>query len=162
MKKLFKIALIAFVTVLAFNVSAIAQEWHVTLVKGDELKGTADTHMSVFNGANGDNFIVNGGDTPALALVTGKSIFDYDSNKYVSVLVGFYIDDKLDHKKTVKFYVGGGKADMAIYFPERSGRAFFDEVVDHLKTKGDVRFVAERYTGGDYDVTAKMNPDIKY
>lgn len=161
MKKVLKVALLALITMSAFNVSVKAQGWNITHTDGDELKGIEPSYISIFQAEDGDAFIINGGDNPGIAILSDNRIFDYDSNGYVSALIGFYIDGALDHKETAKFFVGKGRATMGALFASRNKKIFLD-IINHLRSKGDVRVVADKYSGSDYDVTATMNPDIKF
>ena len=146
----------------AVEVPAKPANWTEELFPADELKGTPEELVSRYDcPITGNAFFYFKGDVGGnITLLSKQGIFDYQSgrpNDYVKVVVGLYENGELKKKIDAKFSVGGGDADIAVLLDKKiSG-----EIAEHLKNTGDIRIVAPRYSGLDYDVTIPNNPDLK-
>lgn len=123
----------------------------------DELKGTEAYYSNMYRSEVG--YFVSWSNETDIKIGTDRGIFDYDDN-YVTVIVGFYVGDSLEEKVTAKFYVPDGDSDTAYSSSYRSP-GLGEKIINHLKTKGKVRFIASRYSGGDFDMTVPMNKNLK-
>lgn len=158
MKKFITIIFTAIVTMVAFSINANAQ-WITEYYEGDELKGTSSHYANGYFGDCG-HFTCSSTNTKIL-IATDRGIFDYNSNRYnsdhyVSVTVGFYEKNILVEKVETRFYVPNGNSDTAI-----SSKDLGEKIINHLKNVGNVRIIASKYSGADFDLTIPMNPDIK-
>ena len=94
---------------------------------------------------------------PTVKLVTDRGIFDYENGR-VTVLIGFYEGSTLVEKTTAKFWVPDGNSHRAYSPDDNLGK----KILEYIKTKGKVRFIAPRYSGADFDLTVPMNKDLKW
>ena len=154
MKKILFIVLM----MLSFGVNVNAQMWRIFETKADELKGTKASKDAMFVTEDFDESCLIFGDEFLIALSTNKGIFDYDrinNLKYINVLVGYYVDDKLIDKDIIEAYLSSDC--MTAYIEQEN---YYTKIVNHLKTKGNIRFVIERYCDVDFDITLPMNKDL--
>lgn len=139
-------------------VNAKAQMWYIDETPADELKGTkASKHARFFTE---DGMCAIKGDDFAIAVKTHKGIFDYDgicNTRYIKVLVGYYVDDNLIDKDNIEFSIKSTPKFATLF---QNKKYYYTKIVNHLKTKGDVRFVIERYEDVDFDITLPMNKDL--
>lgn len=157
MKPSLKHLLASVIVVLSFSISANAQWNTPTYHKGDELKGTSEYYSNLYIGENG--YFVCWDNESDVKIGTNSGIFDYEDN-YVFVIVGFYEGESLKEKVTTRFYVPNGDADTA-YSSEYRTKGLGDHIKNHLKNVGDVRIIASKYSGSDFDITIPMNKDLK-
>lgn len=144
------------VVMLSFCVNANAQMWYIDETKADELKGTKASKDAIF--LNEDGCCIIKGDDFVIAINTHKGIFDYDeigNTRFIKVLVGYYVDDNLIDKDTIEFLISKPKWAVLL-----SNENYYTKIVNHLKTKGNIRFVIERYEDVDFDITLPMNKDL--
>lgn len=136
-------------------VNANAQMWYIDETQADELKGTKASKDAFFLTEDG-SCLIKGNDF-VIAVKTHKGIFDYDGigdTRSIKVLVGYYVDDKLIDKDIIEFLISSAKFAFIL------NKTYYTKIVNHLKTKGDVRFVIERYEDVDFDITLPMNKDL--
>ena len=144
---------------LMFCVNANAQEWSVIETKADELKGTNASTMVIFTDNENGSFCLNfETEGIVMGIQTDKGIFDYDTIGRVrivkDVIIGFYENDKLIDKITTSFLMRSSKIAATL-----NGEIIV-KVVQHLKHKGEVRFIVERYESSDFDITITMNKEL--
>lgn len=147
------------VMMLSFCVNANAQ-WHISETKADELKGTKASKNAIFLNEEG-NFAITDAFDYVVMIGTNKGLFDYERNstlKTVNMLIGYYVEDKLVEKSNVTLYVGSG-GDTAYSYENKD---FFNKVVNHLKYKGSIRIIIERYNRLDLDLIVPMNKDLPF
>ena len=156
MKKSFAFIFVLIISgIMGFSADAQSLYFHDD---ADELKGTKAYDVSAFMSSNGDTLFIYS-DMNNVSINAGRGIFDYDDNGCVSVLVGFYDGKTLVEKCLTKFRVSqqGDGAFTADYLEEGIGK----KIIKHLKTKGNVRIIASKYSGSDFDITIPKNPNIK-
>ena len=124
----------------------------------DELKGEEAYYSNQFIGD--DDYFVSWSNETQIKIGTRRGIFDYNDN-YVSVIVGFYVNDELDEKITTKFFVPKGDSNTAYTSEYKAPANLGSKIINHLKTKGKVRFIVPKYSGADFDLTVPMNKDLK-
>lgn len=152
MKKL----LLLIATIFIANVANA--QWHEPhYFPADELKGEQAYYANQYSDDTG--YFVSWSNEKEIKIGTRRGIFDYDDN-YVTVIIGFYVGDALEEKVTTKFFVPDGDSDTAFSSAYREPGLGL-KIINHLKTKGKVRFIASRYSGGDFDLTVPMNRNIK-
>lgn len=122
----------------------------------DELTGEAAYYSNAYNKTGVGKFIA-WSDKSTVKLVTSSGIFDY-KDSYVTVLIGFYEGSTLVEKTTAEFWVPDGNSYTAYSLDDNLGK----KILEHIKTKGKVRFVAPRYSGADFDLTVPMNKNLKW
>lgn len=157
---------IIFILVMSLFVCINANaQWSVSVIKGDELKGTEDCYANVYDFSNG-YFVCWSNDT-SIKIGTNVGIFDYDTEygsyssfQYTNVIIGFYVDGTLTEKVMAKFYVPDGKSNTA-YTSDIKNKGLGVKIINHIKTKGDVRIIAPRYGRVDFDITIPMNNTLK-
>lgn len=151
---------ILFMLILCFTfVNVKAQVWYITEKDADELTGMEayteimfvrdDSYFFIFNKDNG------------IGIKTLYGIFDYrrlelSKINVVEVLIGYYIDNKLYEKETTTF-ICDEKYDLAFSRDKTSLK-----IINHLKTKGNVRFVIKRFNRSNLDITVLMNKNIPF
>lgn len=137
---------------------ANAQKWRIYATKGDALKGTAD--VIVNRTGRGGNYFICWSDSHIIKIGCSDGIFNTRSTtmlRYVDVTIGFYKGETLVDKVKVMFSVNDSYNAAYCY-----RRGLNRRIIEHIKTKGDVRLFAPKYTGDDYDVKLPMNPDIRF
>lgn len=150
-------ALVAF---FAVSNSAYAQKWQSLYSPADELKGEAEYYVYYVEAPNGDSICLYSNEN-YIKIISGRGIFDYNSN-YVSVLVGFYEGDTLVNKVKTVFFVPDRNASVA-YTSKYKNPTLAKDVVDWLKSNGEVRIIASKYSNADFDVTApKFDIETKF
>ena len=122
----------------------------------DELTGEAAYYSNAYNKTGVGKFIAWSNES-TVKLVTSSGIFDY-KDSYVTVLIGFYEGSTLVEKTTAEFWVPDGDSHRAYSLDDNLGK----KILEHIKTKGKVRFVAPRYSGADFDLTVPMNKNLKW
>ena len=149
--------LICFILTL-ISISGYSQWMAPEYYPADELKGEAAYYSNVYNETGVGMFIAWSNES-TVKLVTSSGIFDYEDS-YVTVLIGFYEGSTLVEKTTAKFWVPDGNSHRAYssFLDSNLGK----KILEHIKTKGKVRFVAPRYSGADFDLTVPMNKDLKW
>lgn len=156
MKKIIIALSTALVALLCFTSTAFAQAWRTEYVPGDELKGTEGYYSNYYfdeeNNLAGLILTAH----KSLGVTTNKGIFDYDSYNSISVLIGYYVDGKLESKETVSFRVSKSDSSTAFCFSS----AVVDRVAAHL-AKGEVRLVLPRYGRSDLDMTLPKYTELK-
>lgn len=138
-------------------VNANAQNWEINYHQADELKGTEGYYSNYYRVTNGNYFVCWSNETD-VKIGTRQGIFDYDDN-YVFVIVGFYENGSLVKKETSYFYVPRGDSDTA-YTSYKSPK-LGAKIINHLKNVGNVRIIAPKYSGGDFDIVIPMNSNLK-
>lgn len=158
MRKFFILCLITFV----MCVNAIAQngKWEYHYNKADELLGTENHYANIFTDTNGNYFVCWSNDF-SIKIGTNKGIFDYYDNEVVA-RIGFYENGKLIEKEIVYLYVPNGDSDTAFIKSDYESKLLGEKIILHLKTKGSVRIVINKYSGADCDITIPMNKGIKF
>ena len=146
------------VMMLSFGVNVNAQEWYINEIQADELKGTKAGKNAMFINKDCDVICDIYGDEFLISVSIDKGIFDYEviNNEIsIKVLVGYYVDNKLIDKDIIEFSKLFNKT--AILYQNEN---YYTKIVNHLKTKGNIRFVIERYCDIDIDITLPMNKDL--
>lgn len=154
MKKFFIFCLMAFVMCVNANAQNV---WKVDYHQADELKGTEGYYSNFYVDTNGNYFVCWSNDTD-VKIGARKGIFDYSDN-YVFVIVGFYKDTTLIEKETTYFYVPNGDSDTA--YTSYKCPNLGNKIINHLKNVGNVRIIARKYSGADFDMVIPMNPNLK-
>ena len=147
--------LICFILTLV-SISGYSQWLEPEYHPADELTGEAAYYSNVYDETGVGMFIAWSND-PTVKLVTNRGIFDYENGR-VTVLIGFYEGSTLVEKTTAKFWVPDGNSHRAYSPDDNLGK----KILEYIKTKGKVRFVAPRYSGADFDLTVPMNKDLKW
>ena len=124
----------------------------------DELKGEAAYWANQYISDAG--YFVSWSNETDIKIATRGGIFDYDDH-YVTVIIGFYVGDNLEEKVTTKFYVPSGDSETAYTSKYRDPKDLGEKIINQLKTKGKVRFIASKYSGADFDLTVPMNKNLK-
>ena len=149
---------------IAVCINANAQNWQIYHNQADELKGTNEHYTNVYKNVNGD-YAVCWSNSNNLKIVTDSGIFDYFysasgfsaiCNNTMIALVGYYKDGVLIEKESISFYVPVGDRDTAYPYLKNKGT----KIIRHLKYVGDVRIIAPKYSGADFDITIPMNTNI--
>lgn len=153
MKKFFLFVLSLFI---AHVINAQWQSPHY--YPADELRGEEAYYANQYVGNAG--YFVSWSNESKIKIGTSRGIFDYHDN-YVTVIVGFYVGDELEEKVTTEFFVPNGDSDTAYTSGYRQPRDLGGKIINHLKTKGKVRFIASKYSGADFDLTVPMNKNLK-
>jgi hypothetical protein len=139
-------------------VNANAQnDWEVDYHQADELKGIEGYYSNFYVDTNGNYFVCWSNDTD-VKIGTRGGIFDYSDN-YVFVIVGFYKDTTLTEKETTYFYVPDGDSNTA--YTSYKCPNLGNKIINHLKNVGNVRIIACKYSGADFDIVIPMNPNLK-
>lgn len=154
MKKFFILCLMALVVCVNVNAQNV---WEVDYHQADELKGTKGYYSNFYVDTNGNYFVCWSNDTD-VKIGTRRGIFDYSGN-YVSVMVGFYKDTTLIEKETTYFYVPNGDSNTA--YTSYKCPNLGNKIINHLKNVGNVRIIANKYSGADFDIVIPMNPNLK-
>ena len=141
--------------VLAFSAGA---QWRTSFHEADELKGTEEYTSSLYISETGDAFVCWSNED-GIKIVAGRGIFDYDDN-YVLAIIGFYEDGRMVDKVTTRLFVPDGSADAA-YSSEYRSPGLGKKIKEHLRTRGDVRILASKYSGADFDIRIPMNTDLQ-
>lgn len=147
--------LICFILTLV-SISGYSQWKAPMYYPADELTGEAAYYSNVYNKTGVGTFIAWSNES-TVKLVTDRSIFDYE-NDLVTVLIGFYEGSTLVEKTTAKFWVPDGNSHRAYSLDDNLGK----KILEYIKTKGKVRFLAPRYSGADFDLTVPMNKNLKW
>lgn len=156
MKRFFSIIIMLLSIVFSSNA-----QWRVRHIKGDELKGTKDRLMNSFTTKNGDEIaIMNDG---TILLYSKNGIFDIRIGDYygAEAKIGFYEDNKLIKKIVKGFSVSLKNADCAILLGDYDEDKIGDQIINHIKYKGDVRIIMPKFHGSDFDARMTKNPNIR-
>lgn len=138
--------IMAILVALLVGMTAVAQNgWVSSYHEPDELKGTEEYFIYLYQDAEYSAFYRSGNDVFCIGVKNG--IFDYDSDESVSVLVGFYKDNTLQEKMKVAFDCLSTGTSMGIGF------GVGQKIIDWLENGGDIRIIAPRFRRGDMDVT---------
>ena len=156
MKKFIITIILALVASISFT--SYAQWQTPKYYPADDLTGTNAYYSNLYVGGEMGALVIWSNEDD-VKLMAGRGIFDYDDN-YVSVLVGFYEGDKLVEKVSAEFYVPNGDSNTA-YTSDYKNPNLAIKIINHLRTKGKVRFVASKYSGPDFDLTVPMNKNLK-
>lgn len=145
MKKIFALILMS----LAVCVNANAG-WDKRYFKADELREQEAYYANVYYGGHGCFVCWSNIDRVRIECYDG--IFDDDR----CARIGFYKDGKMiDMEKFVSIHQYNGDYDQ-VYISEVIGH----KIIHHLKYVGDVRIIAPRWSGADFDITIPMNPNL--
>ena len=145
MKKIFAIILMS----LAVCVNANAG-WDKRYFKADELREQEAYYANVYYGGYGCFVCWSNIDRVRIECYDG--IFDDDR----CARIGFYKDGKMiDMEKFVSIHQYNGDYDQ-VYINAVIGH----KIIHHLKYVGDVRIIAPRWSGADFDFTIPMNPNL--
>ena len=145
-------------TAAIFIASAANAQWlKPSYYPADELKGEDAYYANMYS--NDAGYFVSWSNGENIKIGTNRGIFDYDDD-YVTVIVGFYVGDKLEEKVVAKFYVPTGDSDTA-YSSSFRDPGLGLKIINHLRTKGKVRFLADKFSGADFDLTVPMNKNLK-
>ena len=157
MKKFIKIIGISLVCILSFAFNAKAQ-WSITFKKGDEMLNTPGGYQCIYS----DILSGDGGgyskSNDIFIILSNNGIFNcvkISGINIINVIIGYYKDGKLIEKEDDIAAVNDSK-DGACLTLESSKK-----IIDYLRTEGDVRIYAEKYSRGNYDVTFPMNTTLK-
>lgn len=146
------------VLMLLSNLIFAQSQWSITYNEADELKETEACYVNSFITENGDAFICQN-NHEGVRIYTNKGIF-HTFNNFVQLTIGFYVDNKLIEKKEVWLFVPSGQANIA-YSNRYKQKKIGKKIKEHLKTSGDIRIIAKRYSDPDFDIIIPKNPEIK-
>jgi hypothetical protein len=148
---------------ISINVNANTN-WDIFYNNADELKETPAHYSNIYTDEN-NNYFVCWSHNNSIKIGTGSGIFNrfYSTSKYLSIcnntmvaLVGYYKNGVLIEKENITFYVPSGDMDTAYPYLNKFSR----KIIRHLKYVGDVRIVADKYSGAHFDITIPMNSNI--
>ena len=160
MKKLFTIIFATVIAVATFSPDAKAQWASSVYFEADELKGTPSSYMTTYTDDAGMFVCISNDKENILSVTTAKGIFDYDSYQNVKLTIGFYKDGALINRKTALAFVSTRSANHAL-MSDYGSKGIIDKILNHLINVGDVRIIAHKFRGGDFDIKLPMNPDLK-
>lgn len=158
MKKI--IFFLAMALLVCVNANAQNGKWEYHYNKADELLGTENHYANIFTDTNGNYFVCWSNDF-SVKIGTNKGIFDFYDNEVVAQ-IGFYENGKLIEKEIVRLYVPNGDSNTAFIKSDYVSQLLGEKIILHLKTKGSVRIVINKYSGADCDITIPMNKGIKF
>ena len=150
---------------LAVCVNANAGFWYTNHHKADELRGTKEYYSNVYNDG-GDYFKCynDGSGRDYIMIGADMGIFDYENYKYfysdykyMYATIGFYKNGNLIERASFRFNLYRGDFDFAY---SGDGDKLSTKIINHLKNVGDVRIIAPKYSGPDFDITIPMNPNL--
>ena len=150
---------------LAVCVNANAGFWYTNHHKADELRGTKEFYSNVYNDG-GDYFKCynDGSGNDYVMIGADMGIFDYENYeyiysdyKYMYATIGFYKNGHLIERASFRFNLYSGDFDFAY---SSDGDELSTKIINHLKNVGDVRIIAPKYSGPDFDITIPMNPNL--
>lgn len=142
---------------LLFICTTANAQWEISTYKGDALKGTTD--YTAYRYGGNDYFVCWDNDY-TLKIGCRNGIFNprkSSLNRNVDVTIGLYEGDELIEKLEVGFWLND-ELDAAFGLTKSVNK----KIINHLKTKGDVRIIAQKYRGADYDITLSMNTEIRF
>jgi len=151
----FLVALFAF----NFTTSQLFAQWTSQHVKADPLTKTEEHYIDVYMAENGDYFMSRS-HHDGISIYTSDGFFNFDTNSHVHVVVGFYVGQNLIERKDVWLYVPAEDPEYAStnrYKQKKIGR----KIKDHLRAKGSIKIIADRYSKSNFEITIPMNPNIK-
>lgn len=161
MKKIFALILMS----LAVCVNANAGFWYTNHHKADELRGTKEYYSNVYNDGGdyfkcyndgtGNDYVMIGADTGIFDYENYK--YFYSDYKYMYATIGFYKNGHLIERASFRFNLYSGDFDFAY---SGDGNKLSTKIINHLKNVGDVRIIAPKYSGPDFDITIPMNPNL--
>ncbi len=142
-----------------FIANVVHAQWQSpSFFPADELKGEEAYYANQY--INDTGFFVSWSNETKIKIGTIQGIFDYEDD-YVPVIVGFYVGNVLEEKVTTKFYVPEGDKDTAYTSNYQRPTDLGSKIINHLKTKGKVRFIVPKYSGVDFDLTVPINKNLK-
>ena len=135
MKKFFILALSLILCTISY-----AQSWKVESLKGDKTRGIEDCYRTSYTD-NGDKFTFHSSKN-IIILDCQDNFFspNFKDLDYLDVTFFFYVGNQMIMEKKAKFRLTSSLT-KAIY-----GGDISKEVFNHIKTKGDVRIIACKYT----------------
>lgn len=157
MKKFIMFVVATLVAMVSMSNFAMAQWFPPTHHQADELTGTSEYYSNLYEGDSG--YFVCWSNDNNVKIVAKRGIFDYNDD-YVNVIVGFYEGENLIEKVETKFYVPQNESNTAYTSDYKSPKGLGYKIKNHIKTKGDVRIIASKYSGIDFDLTVPMNEKI--
>ena len=144
MKKSFYVIIAAFVTIVSLSTSCNESgQWYCTYYEVDELTGWGGYYNNEFYTETGEYFSCDGKEinlftTSEIYNYSERCNYDYDPyNTYITVIVGFYKDKKLEEKVTKEFNIGCDGFRFVTLKDEELSK----KILNHLKYVGDVRIV---------------------
>ena len=153
--------ILSIIIMLLSIVFSMDAQWRVRSVKGDELKRTKDRLMNRFTAENKDEVIIMNDGT--IMLYSENGIFDINIGDHYGVegIIGFYENNKLIKKIIKGFSVSLKNPDCAALLGGYDEDKIGDQIINHLKYKGDVRIIMSKFRGSDFDVRMPKNPNMK-
>lgn len=139
----------------AFALNAHAGEWRVHHEKADELIGNEAYDVYTYTSdkkAFGYTTVEN-----MVNLVYLGCVFDCDySTRYgcfgENVIIGLYNANNELIEKTTVFMTASDKMDSLYLYEYGKGNGWNAKIINHLKTKGYVRVVAQTYSCENFDL----------
>ena len=150
-----KVLLLAFSLMATLNANA---QWSTKYHEADELRDEPAYWSNLYIASDGAAFVSWSNDDE-VKIITDKGIFDYSDSR-VKVIVGFYKDNALMEKTTAFFYVPSGDSNTA-YTSSYRNPGLGQKIIDWLKNTGDVRFIASKYSGSDFDMKVPHYSGLK-
>lgn len=142
-------------------ISANAQKWSTSLIKGDELKGTITYKSISYESQKAGGLFILSSLTDRVCVGVLRGIIDYDVNDRAGVTIGYYNSNGklIDSRKNVTF----------LKLSSTSGFIYSDEIIkeiyQYLSSKtGYIRMLVPRYDRDDLDIKIPCNklvPKIK-
>lgn len=165
MKKIFALILMS----LTVCVNANAQNGWINAPKiGWSYETNGELITNYYMTQSGDAFVcADDGDISIISLATNKGIFDY-SGYTMYVTIRFYKNNDLIHTEFIRLTHNDNYRNFAYSDYTNLSLSQLNHTLDcnskiihHLKYVGNVRIIAPKYSGSDFDITIPMNPNIK-
>ncbi|MBQ2046414.1 MAG: hypothetical protein II260_04420 [Muribaculaceae bacterium] len=153
MKKILLLLTASFITI-----TVNAQWLKPRYYPADELKEEEAYYANHYT--KGSEYFICWSNESDIKIGTQTGIFDYSDNE-VTVIVGFYIGNKLEEKVTTIFFVPSGDPNIAYSTSYGTPENLGEKIINHIKHKGKVRFLVPKYSGSDFDLTVPMNKNLK-
>ena len=155
----------AIVAITVCSIDAKAQWEPSVYYKDDELKeGMHSFYATTYTDDNGSFDCHSNSNENTLFVKPANGVFDYgkftdniENNVKTEFVIDFYKDSTLLEHKTVSLLV----SEDGVIISNDEAKGLPDKILNHLINVGDIRIIAPLSSGGVFDITIPMNPDIK-
>lgn len=148
MKKFLYIALTLLVMMLSEGISS-AQGWEIT-------KENGANPITIASYSEGTDVFVLSTDNVYVTLKSASK-FVFKKN-VVQVVAYFYLEGELMYKRKLKFLTDYNISNYCMLTDNDMCKA----IKYHIETLGDIRIVAPKDDGSNFDITVKMNEDLGF